>query len=529
MSAPSYVREPQLITLQGLFEDLRNGALRVPRFQRRFVWDSERRLNLLDSIKRGIPLGSILTWRTTQDLATFPRVGGVTIPVSKGNQMQYLLDGHQRVSTLFSAFQPVATPPVPDAEEWELEPGDIVYDLEEERFVLRKDYQKTKGGAANKGLPLNLLFEGAPYMRFLREHYSMNESLVQRADLLTERFRTYKLPLVPLATDDLGMVLEAFQRVNSAGVIMSDAHIVHALSYTTGFDLMEHLERASKALEEVGWGDLDHKYILAVIRGLTGQPVTVPAPKDEATRLKKEPKLIGQAVAIIKQVANWLWAECRIASPVFLPYSYQLPLLASVFAELSATQLATNTPFYRTWFWKASLTGIFRSMRENDYVKARENLTSMNPSFEAFDRRKNVGITTGSFYFQRSRVKIVMLQMLQQRLKLKTSTDHEEARRYLQQAGASSMKSLLKKQELARSDVGTKFIAIKTDENGYTFDAALPKDLREELFISSSAESKFKQRDETGLFDEREITIQEFERQFIASLGLDSSDEDRQN
>lgn len=529
MSAPSYVREPQLITLQGLFEDLRNGALRVPRFQRRFVWDSERRLNLLDSIKRGIPLGSILTWRTTQHLATFPRVGGVTIPKSKGDQMQYLLDGHQRVSTLFSAFQPSTLLPDPDAEEWELDPGDIVYDLEDERFVLRKDYQRMKGITANKGLPLNLLFEGAAYMRFLRENYSMNESLVQRADLLTERFRTYKLPLVPLATDDLGMVLEAFQRVNSAGVIMSDAHIVHALSYTTGFDLMEHLERAAKALEEVGWGDLDHKYILAVIRGLTDQSVTVPEPKEEATRLKEDPSLINKAVDSIKKVADWLWDECRIASPAFLPYSYQLPLLTSVFNSLTATQLAMNTPFYRTWFWKASLTGIFRSMRENDYVKARENLTSMNPSFEAFDRRKNVGITTGSFYFQRSRVKIVMLQMLQQRLRLKQSTEQEDARRYLQQAGASSMKSLLKKQELARSDVGTKFIAIKMEESGFAFDSTLPKELHEELFISSSAESKFKHRDETGLFNEREITIQEFEREFIASLGLDYSDEDRQN
>jgi len=366
-------------------------------------------------------------------------------------------------------------------------------------------------------------------MRFLREHYSLNESLVQRADLLTERFRTYKLPLVPLATDDLGMVLEAFQRVNSAGVIMSDAHIVHALSYTTGFDLMEHLERASTALADVGWGDLDHKYILAVIRGLTGQPVTVPAPKVEATTLKESPGLIGKAVESIKQVADWLWAECRIASPAFLPYSYQLPLLASVFAELSATQLAKNTPFYRSWFWKASLTGIFRSMRENDYVNARVNLTSLNPSFEAFDRRKNVGITTGSFYFQRSRVKIVLLLMLQLRLQQKTEREQEDARRYLQQAGASSMKSLLKKQKLARSDAGTKFIAIKMEETGFAFDSTLPMELREELLISSSAEAKLNKRDESGLFDERETTIQEFERKFIGSFGLDSSDEDRQN
>lgn len=529
MSAPSYVREPQLITLQGLFEDLRNGALRVPRFQRRFVWNAERRLDLLDSIKRGIPLGSILTWRTTQRLATFPRVGGVMIPESSGDQMQYLLDGHQRVSTLFSAFQPSTLNPDPDSEEWELEPGDIVYDLEDERFILRKDFQRIKGSAANKGLPLNLLFEGAAYMRFLREHYQMNEALVERADLLTERFRTYKLPLVPLATDDLGMVLEAFQRVNSAGVIMSDAHIVHALSYTTEFDLMEHLERASQALEDIGWGDLDHKYILAVIRGLTGQPVTVPAPKDEAATLRADPSLIDQAVESIRQVADWLWSECKIASPAFLPYSYQLPMLTSVFNKFSQQQLADNTPFYRNWFWKAALTGIFRSMRENDYVKARENLTAMNHSFEAFDRRKNVGITSGSFYFQRSRVKIVMLQMLQKRLEQTDSIVHEDARRFLQQAGANSMKSLLKKQKLSRSDVGTKFIAIKAEETGFTFGSMPPKELHAALFISSEANAKFEQCDEKGLFDEREKTIQEFERKFIASLGLDSIDEDRQN
>ena len=61
---PSYLEEPQVSFLGRILEDVRSGAILVPRFQRRFEWKSESRRLLFDSIKQGIPIGSLLVWST---------------------------------------------------------------------------------------------------------------------------------------------------------------------------------------------------------------------------------------------------------------------------------------------------------------------------------------------------------------------------------------------------------------------------------------------------------------------------------
>lgn len=528
MSTASFLQEPQLMSLQTLQNDLRSGSLLVPRFQREFVWDPERRINLLDSIEKGIPLGSLLVWRTTVPMAVFPRIGGVPLPERSNGPWQYLLDGHQRVSTLFSAFQPESHSSESEREDWELEAGDIVYDLEDERFLLRKDYVRIKSPKGVRGLDLHLLFAGAPYLKFLREN-QLNDELIQRADILAEKFRNYKLPVVPLVTDDLPTVLEAFQRINSSGVIMSDAHIVHALSYSSGFDLMERLNVAGRELADIGWDGLEHKYILAVIRALGGQTVTSPDARETADRLREQPELVDSAVRAIRRVAEWLWNTCRVASPAFLPYSYQLPLLASIFDGLTDSELEEHTDFFQRWFWKASLTGIFRSMRENDYLKARDNLKVRASDFEAFERSRIVGLTKGKYYFKRARVKIVMLRMLLKRLQDKSPDEIREARVYLGQCGAGSMKDILKNPRLNRSDAGSKFIAIKSGESGFIPAQGIPDEFWADLFINETCQRRLGESNISGFFNERTRLIEEWEKEFINSVGLDANSGDAED
>jgi uncharacterized protein with ParB-like and HNH nuclease domain len=42
------------------------GELRLPEMQRRFVWQSPRVRDLLDSLYRGYPSGAILLWETDE-------------------------------------------------------------------------------------------------------------------------------------------------------------------------------------------------------------------------------------------------------------------------------------------------------------------------------------------------------------------------------------------------------------------------------------------------------------------------------
>jgi len=450
------------------------------------------------------------------------------LPDRSNGPWQYLLDGHQRVSTLFSAFQPKSHTPEVVREDWELEPGDIVYDLEDARFLLRKDHARIKRNNGVKGLDLHLLFAGAPYMKFLRDNH-LNDELIQRADVLADKFRNYKLPVVPLVTDDLPTVLEAFQRINSSGVIMSDAHIVHALSYSSRFDLMERLNAAARELADIGWDGLEQKYILAVVRALGDQTVTAPDARETADRLIEQPQLVDSAVQAIRRVAEWLWNRCRVASPIFLPYSYQLPLMASIFNDLTTCELENHSDFFEKWFWKASLTGIFRSMRENDYLKAKDNMSSRASEFEAFERSRIVGLTKGKYYFKRARVKIVMLRMLLKRLHGKSDNEIREAREFLGQCGAGSMKDILRSTRLNRSDAGSKFIAIRSGENGFLSTQSIPEEIMDDLFVNETCRKRLAAGDPTGFYDERTRLIEEWEGDFIESVGLDSNSEDAED
>ena len=77
MNLPTYFSDPQVQNLQQIIEDIQRGGLLIPRFQRLFQWTDDQRLTLLQSIREGLPIGSILVWRTTEHkLDTFPEIAG---------------------------------------------------------------------------------------------------------------------------------------------------------------------------------------------------------------------------------------------------------------------------------------------------------------------------------------------------------------------------------------------------------------------------------------------------------------------
>jgi len=60
MANPSYLIQPNIQRLPSLIQDIQTGEIRVPRFQRPFVWKIQQCLDLFKSIYDGIPIGSIL-------------------------------------------------------------------------------------------------------------------------------------------------------------------------------------------------------------------------------------------------------------------------------------------------------------------------------------------------------------------------------------------------------------------------------------------------------------------------------------
>lgn len=87
------------ITIEELVNKVNRNELKLPEMQRRYVWKATRVRDLLDSLYRGYPSGTILVWQTeegieTRDLSFAPNQ---TPTVS---EKLLLLDGQQRITSL---------------------------------------------------------------------------------------------------------------------------------------------------------------------------------------------------------------------------------------------------------------------------------------------------------------------------------------------------------------------------------------------------------------------------------------------
>jgi len=49
-----------------LISDIECGRLKIPQFQRNFVWEIKKSANLLDSIIKGYPIGTFIFWKTKE-------------------------------------------------------------------------------------------------------------------------------------------------------------------------------------------------------------------------------------------------------------------------------------------------------------------------------------------------------------------------------------------------------------------------------------------------------------------------------
>src|SRR5256884_9889260 len=75
-----------------------SGELRLPEMQRRYVWPATRVRDLLDSLYRGYPSGTILVWETDREMPSRDLDIAQSSSPFRGHKL--LLDGQQRLTSL---------------------------------------------------------------------------------------------------------------------------------------------------------------------------------------------------------------------------------------------------------------------------------------------------------------------------------------------------------------------------------------------------------------------------------------------
>src|SRR6478672_11367659 len=91
--------------LRTLCEDIRKGEVKVPQFQRKYVWKDSQALDLLDSIANNYPVGSLLIWKTKHKMRVERNIGDFELPETDDVEpTDYVLDGQQRLTVVYSCL-----------------------------------------------------------------------------------------------------------------------------------------------------------------------------------------------------------------------------------------------------------------------------------------------------------------------------------------------------------------------------------------------------------------------------------------
>lgn len=92
-------------TTQRLLAKIENKELVLPEFQREFTWNKKQSLELIDSILKGYPTGSLLLWKT----ASVPALKNMP-DFRPDGRVEVLLDGQQRLTTLYMLIKDAIPP-----------------------------------------------------------------------------------------------------------------------------------------------------------------------------------------------------------------------------------------------------------------------------------------------------------------------------------------------------------------------------------------------------------------------------------
>lgn len=357
--------KPEVVFLYEVLQELTSGHIKIPRFQRAFVWRPDQMTELLDSINRQYPIGSLLVWETSEEIATLDRLGPFEPRASTETAAGYLLDGHQRLMTLAGALIPgtdqLHRTDGLDSGKWEM-----FWNVERRRF------QHASGKENDEFLfPMSalldtvLFFEHVELMR-ARLGADAPKRMTEVSEL-ARTFQSYRVPVVRIRKTGLSEAVEIFARLNSKGQSMTPDQMVSALTYRQPghgnlFDLSTELDQMVERISERGFGELDRTTLLRCVLACLDEDIY----RTDWTKLAKERRdvlqgrltdAVGRATASVELALSFL-EELAVTTGRLLPYQLQLVLL-SAFFDRCPVPSPEQSAVLRRWFWVSSFSAWF--------------------------------------------------------------------------------------------------------------------------------------------------------------------------
>lgn len=201
-------------TVETLLATIKSGGIAIPEMQRPFVWDGTKVRDLVDSLYKGFPVGYIIVWQN-------PDVKLKDGTTSTGKKV--LIDGQQRITAMAASI--VGQEVLDDHYKWKRIA--IAFNPLEEKFeVSNNAIQKSAKWIPDIAPILEPAFDT---FTFVMDYCQKNEIPAQMSQVNTiinklRGIQNNSLGVITLAEDlDIDSVTEIFIRINSKGVVLSQA------------------------------------------------------------------------------------------------------------------------------------------------------------------------------------------------------------------------------------------------------------------------------------------------------------------
>jgi len=247
-----------------ILDEIVEGKVQLPDFQRGWIWDDEHIRSLMVSLARAFPIGSIMLLETGGDARFQIRpVEGITLLPGTPPAERLILDGQQRLTSLIQALK--LKEPVKTKENRREVERFYYFDIERtlqgngsiEDAIIGVDAQRTLRSNFGRRVDLDLSSSEKEYVAFcfpcnqilnsdLWEEGLMafNPARFQRYMQFRARvlkiFREYQVPIIELKKENTKeAVCLVFEKVNTGGVALSVFELVTASYAADGFNLRD--------------------------------------------------------------------------------------------------------------------------------------------------------------------------------------------------------------------------------------------------------------------------------------------------
>jgi hypothetical protein len=384
--APAASARPDIVSLDVLLNEVDEGTVQIPRFQREYVWTPTMMRELFESVLSGYPIGSLLFWNAREvEVRTMKAIGPLPAPTRAPRAPTSLvLDGHQRLATLYGVLRLPQNFPRDENTSTEKLAWWLGYDLSTEQV---RQMRRPEDFDNPSILPLRAVLRTADFVRFARSIDSSKKLkddekvlYLDRADGVQRAIRDYRIALTIMRDGNVDDAVAIFSRINRSGRRMTADQMAVALTYNEGFSLDDALDGILRALEPYGFGDVNRTVILQTLMEGGGQNFT--KPKFDELRKKVTQRELEKAVAPVTQAlccaAQFLNHEIGFSTGRLLPYAFQLLLLAVFFRlrpDPSKDIDNETSHLLARWFWSTSFSGWFASANSSDIEKAVKRMT----------------------------------------------------------------------------------------------------------------------------------------------------------